>query len=247
MALARTDQIGAVSGDGHGSGAFTTSSFTPPDNSLLVVCGAAMETGTGSAGLDAALTMAGGGLTFTPRVNAEVGAMFPIASVMWTAPITTGASMTLSLDAGTRNLQFAGITAVAYTGYDTGTPTGVTGTATDAVTPDGPHSITLSGAPATGSEVVGSITLDKESVGCTPGSTFSELYDLQVGATGGLETEVRTGSASTTVDWVDTHTGTGSVFKISAVALEIKAAAGAAAADAGLTIQPWYHPIFHWP
>ena len=107
MALSRTTLVGEISIDGHGSGAFVSSAFTPPNNSLIVVYGGAMDP-VGAVNFDDDLTMAGGGLTFTKAVSEEGGAAtaFAIAGAIWTAPVTTGASMTLSLDAGARSFQF---------------------------------------------------------------------------------------------------------------------------------------------
>lgn len=224
MALTRTNQIGAISSSAHGTGAFTTSSFTPPDNSLLVVAAGGVEnSGTTNPSND--LTISGGGLTFTRQTVIGHTTSWTMGLAIWTAPVTTGASMTLSVDCAARNMWWLSASAVAYTGYDTGAPIGATGTLVDVTTPDGAQSFTLSGAPATDSEVFASLLMDKEGLGTTPGAAFTEIHDLQVGTEGGLETEIRTGSTSTTVDWVDCHTGTGNMFTLVGAAVEIKAAA----------------------
>ena len=131
--------------------------------------------------------------------------------------------MTLTIGSGGIDMQFYAVSVVAYTGYDTGSPIGATGSllVEDTGAPDGAQSFTLSGAPATTSEVVGAITLDKDAVGTTPGGDFTEIHDLQSGGSGGIQSQIRTGSTSTTVAWVDTNTG-GNIFKLVATGVEIK-------------------------
>lgn len=225
MALARTNQIGAISGEAHGTGAFTTGSFTPPNNSLLVVIGGGMES-FGSTDPSGDFTIAGGGWTFTSRAVIGRTPLWSIGIRIWTAPVVTGASMTLAMDAAARNMQILAISAVAYTDYDAGSPIGTTATADFGGSPDGARSMTLSGAPATTSEVFAGIFMDKENAGTTPGATYTEIHEVQAGSSGGVESEIRTGSTSTTVDWVDTHTGGGSIFSAVAAAVEIKQGSG---------------------
>ncbi|MGH9249157.1 MAG: hypothetical protein ACRD0W_06540 [Acidimicrobiales bacterium] len=228
MALSRTNVHSQASAEPHGTGDFTTSSFTPPDNCLLVVAVATMRVTTAT-DLTSSITCAGGGWTYTPRAglgsNTDV---FSVSTRIFTAPVTTGASMTLTIGTGGINMQFYAVSVVAYTGYDTGTPTGATGSllVESAGTPDGAQSFTLSGAPATDSEVFAAITLDKDAAGTTPGAGWTEIHDVQAGGAGGVQSQIRTGSTSTTVAWVDTNTG-GNIFKFVASAVEIKAAAGA--------------------
>lgn len=232
MALARTDLLGQVSADNHGTGAFTTSAFTPPSSSLLVVAAYVMEN-IGTTDPSADMSVSGGGWTYTSRLVFGTAASWSIGLRIWTAPVSTGVSMTLALDCAARNIYCYAVSVVAYTGYDTGSPTGATGTVVDTTTPDGAQTITLSGAPATTSEVIAALGTDKESVGVTPGSGWTEVHDVQAGVQGGIETQVRTGSASTSVAWVDSHTGTGTIFKCIGVALEIKeSAAGTPGAPA---------------
>jgi hypothetical protein len=136
--------------------------------------------------------------------------------------------MTLTVDAGARIAFHYSVVVVAYTGYDTGASVGATGTFLDESTPDGAQAITLSGAPATTSEVFAMVGLDKETVGTTPGSGWTELYDIHTGGSGGAQAQIRTGSTSTSVDWVDVHTGTGAISKALGAAVEIKAEGGTA-------------------
>ncbi|MGH9252584.1 MAG: hypothetical protein ACRD0W_24165 [Acidimicrobiales bacterium] len=225
MALARTNVHSQISADGHGTGTFVTSSFTPPNDSLLVVCVSMMRVSS-SDDPSGAITCSGGGLTFTSRLAfGSSGQVFALGLRIFTAPVTTGASMTITAGSGGIDTQHYAVSVLAYTGYDTGTPTGATGTDFEALSPDDSQSFELSGAPASSSEVDAFWELDKDAAGTTPGSGWTEISDLQTGTSGGLETEVRTGSTSTTVSVVDTNTG-GSIFKFIAGAIEIIADGG---------------------
>lgn len=234
MALSRTDLLGQLSGasGNFGTGAFTTSSFSPPSNSLLVVAVLAIENAATSTSFLAELTIASSnGLTFTNRVETEASpTAFGLAIRIWTAPVTTGTSMTLTLDCGTRSIGTYATSVVAYTGYDTGTPVGgtgsnfhdgITGTPTAA-------SLTLNASPAATSEVFGAAGMDKSSANATPGAAFTEIHDLFNSDWGGLETEIRTGSTSTTVDWVDLIPGGGTLFNYGVVGLAVNVASGGA-------------------
>jgi hypothetical protein len=227
--LTRTNLLGQISAEGIGTGGFTTNAFTPPNNSLLVVV-VFGQAGNGVSATYTNFTCSGGGLTFNRRVGIDnVDTSFDLGIAIFTAPVTTGASMTLAVAQGTSSFNVWAVSAFAYTGYDTSSPVGAIATGSDSqpVAVDGAYSITLNAAPAASSEVAAGLGMDKEVIGTTPGSAFTELHDLQSGASAGLETEVRTGSTSTTVDWIDTNTGSGStIFAIAAAALEIKKAAG---------------------
>lgn len=229
MALVRTDLLGQISGasGNFGTGVFTTTAFTPPSNSLLVVCVGAVENG-GTTSLLTDLTLASAGLTFTSRV--EQGASvtsFSTGVRVWTAPVTSGVSMTLDIDCGPRSIGMYGVSVCAYTGYDTTTPTGATGaTFQDSgfAGPPTPASLTLSAAPDTSSEVLGVAGMDKSTAGATPGAAFTEIHDVSNSDWGGLESEVRASSTSTTVDWVDLRPGGGALFNYAIVGLELRAA-----------------------
>lgn len=231
MALSRTDLLGAISGTTgtFGTGAYTTGSFTPPNNSLLVVGEAYIENAGTTTNPIGTLTISGGGWTYTNALSLTVSpTAFPTSTIIWTAPVTTGASMTLTLDAGARDAGMYAVSVVAYTGYDTGTPTGATGSTSaqpNNSTTANPISLTLNAAPATTSEVFAPVAMDKDVLGTTPGSGWTELYDLENTTWGGMQSQVRTGSTSTSVDWVDLRGGGGVLFNYSALALEIKAAA----------------------
>lgn len=224
-----TAKIGSSSATSYGSGAYTTASFTPSNSSLLVV---AVSLGFDDAGPDTydfnPTISDSAGLTWTQRVSiaSETGG-WDRGTRVWTAPVTTGASMTVSIDHGSVSVYAYAVSVVEFTGHDTTTPTGAT--ASDAaLATNGADSITLSGSPASDSVVMAYLHQEMNSGagGAQEGTDFTELQDF--GTSGGiyLETQYRTGSTSPTVGWQDTMTGAGSIFSIDAVALEIKAAAG---------------------
>lgn len=240
MALARTNLLGQItSGSGFGTGDFTSSSFTPADNSLLVVGVSFVENSGSTTDPTSVMAVSGGGLTFTRQATAVASpTAFSSLSQIWTAPVTTGASMTLTLSTSGRNAGLYGVSVVCYTGYNTGSPIGATASGQQNGgfgSPPNPVSLTLSGAPASGDEVFGSIFADKTTTDITPGSTYTEIHDLNNTSWGSLESEIRTASTSTTVDWVDLRPGGGSLFNYAATAIVVQVG-GASITPNGLTI-----------
>src|SRR3989304_6926117 len=99
MALARTSR-GSWNTLSSGGAIFTTGSFTPPNNSLLVVLVSADSTIFPD--LSDSLTLTDSvGLTWTKRIVAGNGTgTYAVGFAVWTAPVTTGGSMTLTADCG---------------------------------------------------------------------------------------------------------------------------------------------------
>ena len=247
MALAVTLKTSGSSVEDHGTGAATTASFTPADNSLLVIGLTCVDNAAGdiSTALTIADSLGGGALTYTARVTqGHAGGGFAQGRV-WTAPVTTGASMTLSFDCGANNIYWYKWFVFEVTGYDTGTPTG--GTASAALGDgsngsfNGSHSITLSSAPASGDYTLAFLGADANSSSSqqvTPGADFTESGELNPSTgsfLGYAEAQQRTGSTSTTVNWVDTQGGTGA-FSGVLTALVIKVSAGGGTDDLAGTI-----------
>lgn len=238
MALSRTDLLQAISGTSgnFGTGSFTTGSFTPPSNSLLVISEGYLENSGSTTDPASALTISGGGWTFGSPISVSVSpTSFPTTCKIWTAPVSTGASMTLTLGAGGRSAAFYAVSVVAYTGYDTGTSTGATATGIQSsgfTGPPTPASITLGAAPSSTSEVIAAVAMDKSVIGVTPGSSptvFTEIHDSMHNTDwGGLETESRASATSTSVSWDDLRSGGGALFNFAAVAVEIRAASAGA-------------------
>lgn len=220
---------GSNSGFG-GESSFTTSSFTPGNGTLLCVLAVIQDNNViGAAASDLTIADSLGTLTWTPRLTADVPTAvgnFAPHFRMWTTPITTGASMTVTVSSWNRG--GAAVAVLDYTGYNTSSPVGVTAGPTDIV--DGAFSLTLSGAPATTSEVLGIIAAAHGTTGAfsvTPGTGWVEPFEVDSVAEVMLEVESRSGSTSTTVSWADTNTGSDTYYSSFGVAIEIKVAAGA--------------------
>jgi hypothetical protein len=73
----------------------TSGSFTPPNNSIILLCVVA-DTSTG---VDLAMAVSGGSLTWTNQVERDGGEDNGGHTSIWTAPVTTGASMTITATA----------------------------------------------------------------------------------------------------------------------------------------------------
>lgn len=206
----------------------TTTSLTPPSNSLLVV--SVLVVNNQSSGT---LTVSGGGLTWTRQktfTSPNTPSGYTYKQEVWTAQVTTGAPMTITVDGtGTSGTDPARVTvqAVAFTGYNTASPIG--GTASGSSLGDAAATITLSSAPVASSIVFATRgTADNATVNssATPGPGWTEVYDQATSAGyGDLQTMVRTNSTSTSVTWSNMADSTSaSLWESSAFALEIKAA-----------------------
>jgi hypothetical protein len=238
VALARTDLLQQISGTAgnFGTGTFTSSSFTPPSSSLLVVGEAYTENASTTTDPSSALTLSGGAWSWSsPVVIASAPTSFPTVAKIWIAQVSTGASMTLALGAGGRQAGMYAVSVVAYTGYDTGTPTGAVASGQQNggfSGPPTPASITLNAAPSTSSECFAIAAMDKSAAGATPGSsptTWTEVHDSMFNSDwGGLESEIRSGSTSTSVSWDDLRSGGGALFNFAAAAIEVRAVAASA-------------------
>jgi hypothetical protein len=202
---------------------FTSGSFTPPDNSLLVVMLAAYNVTSAS--------ISGGGLTWTQQVSLQDNGTDKDFLVVWTAPVTTGSSMTvtvstLNFDASNGTMQI-----ISYTGYDTTTPIGATAS-NNSIGTDGPQSLTLSAAPDTASEILGVMAGNSNGSApgettVTPGTGWTEIEDLFSNGWEGIQTQVITGTTTQTVSWNDINDApTTMEGTASAAAFEIRAAGG---------------------
>lgn len=224
---------------------WTTGSFTPPNNCLLVVFAAEIcDDGNDS---EPTLTLSGGGLTWTKQVvkTGHVASNYPVSVAMFTAPVTTGSSMTLMLtDFNIGSFQYSiSLRVNSVTGYNTSTPIGATANgATTGVT--GASSITLSSTPAASSIIfAGTADTDyndgqtgiTEGIGWTVLNAYESLDGWVLDAT-----QYITGSTSTTVPWQALAVGTGmDIHNQAACAIEILAAAGGGET---ITIDKWWLP-----
>lgn len=207
-------------------------SFTVPDNVLLVVS-TFISYGTGGSDGTTGSSMVGDGLTptFTKRLtnSASIGGPYYAIHDVFTAPITTGGSMTCTWTNASKNWNatahntFFCMVVQAVTNYDSGSPIGgsVNGIALGVAA----ATITLSSTPATTSIVIASFGFADDFGGPTaasPGTGWTEDYDLDATlGWGGIQVQHRTGSTSTSVSWADTAV-TASGWLESGLALEIK-------------------------
>lgn len=204
---------------------WNTGALTFAAGSLIVVFDGVVDAGGGD--VASTLTVSDGTNTYTSQVSQGRAGGFKAQGRCWTAPEGPGGSRTITFDAGASNIQSAGYAVYEVTGYNTTTPVG--GTASDAATfPfDGAASLTLSSAPASDSTLLAFFWLDGDvtgTIGVTPGSGWTE--DAEFGNTtvaGYGQSQQRTGTTSTSVDWVDVRTGTMATFSGCGLALEIKA------------------------
>ena len=227
MALARVNRHQQTSGNAFGAGAFTTTSFTPSDNTLLVCrISAVSQADDGLTAND--LTITGGGLTWTSRVSQTGPTGWAYAERVWTAPVSTGASMTIGADAGAFAIENYRVEVYEYSDYNTGSPVGGIAVGTDADGNDA-ASITLSATPATTSEVLAFSTVVLNGAAgtfTTEGSGWTELFDTSRDGWWCFESQVRGSSTSTDVSWADLNTLDTLATGAAMVALEIKEADG---------------------
>lgn len=200
MALSRTSHVNV---SGASSGSLTTSSFTPSDNSLLVV-GVGFNGPSGDP--SATIALSGGGLTWTRQIYKwQTNTDFPPGGsgvAIYTAPVSTGASMTVTLTQSGTTSFF--ISVIEYTGYNTASPVG--GTASNSRFGGvGAMTATLSSTPATTSEVFSVALAESDdsprSAIITSGTGWTSLWADEWFNFDAFETEVRGSSTSTTVTW----------------------------------------------
>lgn len=199
MALVRTD-VSSVTGFNVTS--IATAAFTPANNSLLVVQACLQSSSFAS------LTISGGSLTWTLQKSSGLSTDgFGHENFIWTAPVGTGASMTVTVSGMAAGGEGVVDTAY-YTEYDTGTPVGATAAGAQAAS-GSPFNITLSGAPALTSEVIGCASGDTSGgasiIGV--GSGFTTQFHTNNANDIDSLSETRIGSTSTTVGWTSTSAG----------------------------------------
>lgn len=252
MPLSAPTRVLATTETGFGtSTSFTTSAFTPANNTLLVVFVNITQVGCNYSAYPS-LTISGGSLSWDP-VRASVLAApsagagkFQALLGVYTAQVSTGASMSITISGLTSSsTSHYDVEVYTFTGYNTSSPIGATATGTG-VGP-GSTSITLSASPASTSYLMAGRSL-APSVGggtATPGASWSTAYDS--GATAGgfcvAEQMDITGVTSTTVNWAtllngDTVADSASVQ----AAVEVKQAAGGGTAVTETGEDPWFRP-----
>jgi hypothetical protein len=230
MSLARSDLLQQINAGNLGTGSFVPAAFTPPANSYMLVGVLATENSGSAPNPNDVTVSSNTGLTFSKPVAAiAVGASFATYVAIFAAPVAVSASTTLTVSFAGRSISVAGVSVAAWTGYNTGTPTGATatGSQTAGFTTPNPAVLTLTGTPAATSEVWGFIGADKNTADITPGTSigYTETADQFNGASvnAGFESEVRGSSTSTTVRWDDVRPGGGALFNWGALAVEVLA------------------------
>jgi len=207
MALARVDHLNEEVSDTSGALSVNFTAFTPQDNSLL--CVFVFYVGNATPGTTGVLS--GGGLTWTRQVISVTGTdgTYSWNEEVWTAPVVTAVSTTLNFANASITITDAKVTvsAFSYTGYDTGTPVG--GTGTWDTTTDGTGDGTIDAAPATDDAVVsGRIWVPNGATNTTATAQTSstEIHELAgTAGYGNLETQERLSNISTTVAWNDVN------------------------------------------
>lgn len=220
-----------------GSGTYTTASFTPRNNSLLIVVAQAMSDGVVGSFDGSNITLANSAsLTMTAIGNTSAAPSWYYGARAWRMSVGTGASMTISLDAGTTSIISYAVTVYDITGHDTTTPIAgfIAGSDADG---NGSHSITLAATPASGDIAIGGVAVQLSGGDntVTVGTGWTEDYDTTENSWYGFQTQRRTGSTSTTVTW-DDLSATGTPVDAVSLAFIVKAAAAGGAtltADAG--------------
>jgi hypothetical protein len=220
------DSVSRFTGTPVNGSPITSSSFTPPNNSLLVVAVNGDTSGVGGAGSDITVSVSGGSLTWTNRVERDTGDGGGNRGhvSIFTAEVATGASMTVSVtrtagDGGTNRLS-----AKVYivTGYNVGDPVGAVGEGSTTATSNTPNAYT---STADNSRAFGAAT-DWGQNGNLSSSDVEDVADY-VGAIAVISlykaSNTPTSGSSVTINFVTDGAGSS---EWNWVALEIKPGAG---------------------
>lgn len=211
-----------------GLSSFAMTAFTPAANSLLLFLMGGVDVNSGTPMQSG--TVAGGSLSWSRITYANTTGWKGCATAWYALVGGSPASTTVTWTAaGSAYLGSASAGLWEITGHDTGTPIGGSASAANQAG-DGAVSLTLSAAPASGDYTFALVHVDAATSGTyavTPGSTFTEAGDTYSTATAiAAETQIqtRTGSTSTTCDWVDVQTGTGTTYSSGVVGVVAKVA-----------------------
>ncbi|MGE3444491.1 MAG: type II secretion system protein [Acidimicrobiia bacterium] len=183
-----------------GTSNFTTSSFTPPANSLLIVLATYM---TNSNTVTPSITLTDSGSHTWTQIGttSEPVAWSQRLTVYRTTIGATPSAMTLTASNGGVNNSGWTIYAVAYTNYDASTPIGAT--LIQKLPGSQNPSLTLSASPLATSEVWAAVAIDEDDTSgqhVTPGTGWTEQVET-VTYDPNLQVQTRTGSTSSSVSW----------------------------------------------
>lgn len=221
--LTRTERLYETSGTSFGTGAFTTGAFTPSNNSTLLCVGKAEQNNNGGlAGGDVTITDSAG-LTWTSQEATVASPGWSYGMNAWTASVTTGVSMTITLDAGAANIYAYNAECHDFTDSDTANPVGGTAIGDDADGDDA-FNITLDSAPAA-SSILMAFLFNPPASGpapsVTPGTGWTELNESFLANWAMWQSQTITGVTSTSVDWDDLLATGNSFGGANALAVEI--------------------------
>lgn len=227
MALVRTNRINSASADNFGTGNYTSASFTPSANSLVVVWAWVIQ--------EAADVIEGTNLTvsdslgssFTSRVATTSSPGWGYGIRCWTMEAgASPAARTVTVGIGGTNAHAYRLWVDDITGYDTTTPvTGaIVGTDADG---DGAAALTLAASPTVDDIIYGAAAtgISSGTPSVSPGSGFTELLDALSTGWANWHLQTVTGVTSTNVPWADLNAGAGSNLGATLAALIIKNAA----------------------
>lgn len=208
-----------------------TGTFTPANDSLLVVVAMFMRNSLAAWDVAGQATISGGGLTWTRRIVAESTNDYNNAFVIWTAPVTTGASMSITVTSPTNTLATWN-RCYEYTGHDVASPMGLVTSGSTAST-DGSYNPSLGASPASTSDVLAAISTTIAGAGNVDidnGTGWTELGQENSASFYGSQIQRRSGSTDSTVLWndLDAASSTDNSFDgYRWVAIEIKEASSA--------------------
>jgi hypothetical protein len=137
-----------------------SASFTPSNSSLIVVLGFWSDSRTSSWTLP---TISGGGLSWDTRVSRIAASQYQFGYGIWTAPVTTGVSMTATLTSGASWYDNGGSMAVySITGHNSSSPVNATAESFVNTSYSGAKSINFSTTPAASSILLGGGIIDED-------------------------------------------------------------------------------------
>lgn len=214
MALTVTSIHQQTSGNGHGTGGFTTTGFTPGSGRrVIVVAMAQSQADDALEGSDLTISDSDSSITsWTSITNTTSSPGWAYGTRAWVSDQgASGSSMTVTIDAGAfgiENYRVEVFDVVDYGGIG-GT---VATTSTNFLTP---VTINLNTAPASSSVVLAAanVALGTGTSTVDPGTGWTEVTGSDVTRSDwwNFEMESRTGSTSTNVDWQDLATGAGPI------------------------------------
>jgi hypothetical protein len=217
--------------------ALNSATFTPPGNSELVVC---MSGDTSGGTSDVTWSISGGGLTWTLQAERSkksdgLAAARDGAAVVWTAPVTSGSSMSISVSRGSQSHGGTNrISCKCYivTNHDTTTPVGSVGENTSTT-----NNLTASLFTAQTLGVAFVAATEWQELGLPTSSDLTKDaadYPGQISVLSGYKAIASTGAATTAnLDAAGT-----AAADWNWVAVEIRAAGAAAAAPAYVSDKP---------